>query len=258
VVNMRGRSKSPRKRAAGGGDGVEMVYDPDMVPRVGELLTQPSVAIYYCLAAYFSFGYAASASRSSQGLSFMVARCLPLLYLVAYVLWSRAYSCPTHRCFSQYCVAGLALSCGGEALMQHDPGSFTLVVCLYTCVHICYTGGLYCKYKGSSLAWLIIPLYALLVAAMYVFVTGAVAATVFIAYGVVTMAMAFLAVSRFERERTAPAYLGAAGIHLLMFAHALYALSEFSETFRGKVSPELVTMTSYLAQLGVGMSAHYC
>jgi len=247
-------------KAGCGEKAVEVTCDPHMVAHAMELLTQPCMVVYYGLAGYFTFGFSTmhDASPPHLAMGYSVARCLPLLYLISYVIYSKAKKCGANCFFCKYILLGLVVSCVGEFLLQYDPHHFMHAVCLYTVAILLYTGGNYYKYKGSSLSKLILVWDVVFMAAMYMFVAGYLAAVVLFGYGAVTMAMVFFAVARYERERTAPAYLGASGCLLLQTSHALYALMEFSPTFQCEVNPQMVMVTFYLSQLAIGLSVHYC
>ena len=222
--------------------------------RLVQLLTDPRLVTYYVFALIYIVGYASVSKEQPRVFMYSALRVLPLMYLMGYIIYSHHVLCN----YTKYIMVGLLMSAFAEALHIYDWGFFIHVVAIYSLVMMVYTGGMYCKYRGNRLSWLIVPVDLMVMIVLYFQVAGYLSPIVLFCFGFFTVAMAFFALARFEKERTAPAYLGAAGGILFQIHCFFYALGMFSPRFVCIVSQELVMLTYYLGQLGIGLSVHFC
>lgn len=225
-----------------------------MVCRIIQLLSDPCIMTYYVFSAVYTAAYASVSREQPRVVMYSILRVLPLLYLIAYIAYSKAVLCV----YAKYICLGLFLTSLAEAAHVFDWDYFMHAVAIYSLAMCTYIAAMYCKYRGTRLSWLNIPLNVLCMLFLHFQVAGYLSPLILFFFGAFTAVMAFFALSRFEKERTAPAYLGAAGALLFQIYCFFYALGTFAPTFVCVVAPEMVMAIFYLAQLGIGLSVHFC
>ncbi|XP_005094397.1 uncharacterized protein LOC101861430 [Aplysia californica] len=244
----RGKSKSK----------IEIVCDPDIVGRTYQLVTEPNAITYYVLAAYYTFAFAPYVRDEVEVFTTSVLKALPLLFYVTVIRFTQTYSCRNHSSYCKYVAIGLLLSACSDGILSYNSDYFIHAVTLYSLSNLCYIGALYQYYNGAGLSWAVFPVNMILMYGLYRLVSGYLSGLVLFVYGCFLTVTTFFAFARFKSNRTAPAYLGVVGAILLQFSNALYAIGEFAPGYTCLVSPELIMMTYYLAQLGFGLSVRYC
>lgn len=233
-----------------------VVCDPDMIARTIKLMTQPTVWTYYVLAAFYVFGFAADSQQYRHVALYSALQMLPTLYLLTTLICS-TYLCQTGDNYVWYVVIAILVSAVADGFLVYEPDYFVYVVFLYTVVLISLIAGLLTKFNGASYSWGIVVVMALLLWCISKLVEGYLSVLVVYCYGFFMTGFVLLALARYERQRTGPAYLGAAGAVLLVFAHSLYTLGEFAPQFVCVISPELVQMIGYMAMLCIAQSSHF-
>ncbi|CAL1527775.1 unnamed protein product [Lymnaea stagnalis] len=115
-----------------------------------------------------------------------------------------------------------------------------------------------CSCKRATYAYFIIPFNL----ATYGGLTYTLGIKLFtlpmISYTFAITVLAFYALARVEMFRTVPSYLGWAGVKLFMLVDFFIVCNETWSGEEAQFSGSVLTMTYYLAQLGIATSVFFC
>ncbi|KAK3779012.1 hypothetical protein RRG08_034270 [Elysia crispata] len=234
---------------------------PDIVSRTFDLVTSKAVLPFYILAGGFSFYYGPKACSfpSPRPLEFVVFKLLPLVYLMELVRRRPQTICPVHDHARRYILLGLFVSIIGDALLAYKPDVLMIIWFGTTCIaYVCYTIAFYQYYQEQTNKWAkaVFPLGAVLAASLIYQIREPKLSGLIALYTLFLVVLGYFALSRLETCRTAPAYLGWAGVKLFTLSSYLFALNFLSPSSDSWISDTVIIMAYFLGQLGIALSTY--
>ncbi|RUS83636.1 hypothetical protein EGW08_008604 [Elysia chlorotica] len=248
---------SPPRSTKGERPGTQCV--PDIITRTFDLVTSKAVVPFYILAGGYSFVYASKANTAPtpRPPDYVVFAVLPLIYLMELVRHPPQTICPFHDHARRYILLGLIVCCIGDGLMAYNPDVH--LVCWFgmTCIgFFFYSIAFFQYYRPGHWAKFVFPV-SLIVTIVLIYMIGELKpACAVLIFSIFLTVLGFFALARLESCRTGPAYLGWAGVKLFALSSLLLALNLLVPSLESPISNTVVTMSYFLAQLGIALSTY--